>query len=1045
MAEIHGLHNVSRNRAFCALACSAVAILLSLLGAVPQARAQTLPGSSPALITQPISESVLVTLSGNTRREALNPANDRGIVPDNLPLPHMILQLRRPTAQEQAFKALIDQLHDPQSPNFHHWLTAADVGAQFGPAASDIQTITGWLRQHGFAVNTVFADQMTIDYSGTAGQVRTAFHTEIHNLSVDGEAHIANMSDPQIPAALAPVVVGIVSLNDFKPFSNLVHAQSIANFTSGATYYVTPTDLHTIYNFNPLYSAGVSGQGQTIYIVEPSDIYTDNGQVNDWATFRSAFGLSGYSGSLTTVHPGGCTDPGVASTGEGEAIIDAEYASAGAPSAAIVMATCQGTTTSGELLALINLVQGANPPAIISNSYGPCEAAASTPNATFLSEYMTAVAEGISIFVAAGDASASYCSPRNAQAIYGVGVNGAASTPYNVAVGGTDYADTYLGTNSTYWSSSNQSNGSALSYIPEIPWNSTCGSVLSATANPFNGVTFGTAGFCNSTAGESTKKYGTIWGGSGGPSGCAAGTPQYPDVVSGTCEGYAKPSWQSGLLGNPADGLRDLPDVSMFASFDPWHHSYIICLSDPNNGGSSTPCTTSSSTWGYGYGGTSFGAPIWAGIQALINQKAGGRQGLPNYRLYQLAAKEYGTGGSSSCNSSNGNSIAASCIFYDVTLGDNDAPCATDTASGVLVSCYLPSGTYGVLSLSNSTYEPTFKTTTGWDFATGIGTVNVANLVNGWLSDGVPLTDAHDFNADNKSDIFWRDTSGNMAIWEMNGSAIVNENTAGLGGVPTIWSIISQHDFNGDGNADVLWRNTSGDLAIWEMNGTEILNVNTAGLGNVPTVWSVAGVGDFNGDGNADILWRNTSTGDLAIWEMNGTTILNANTAGLGNVPLNWSVVGIGDFNGDGKADILWRNATNGNVAIWEMNGTTVLNANTATFGNMPASWSAAGTGDFNGDGNSDILWRDGSGDIAIWEMNGTTILNPSTTGVGSLSTVWTVAETGDFNGDGKSDILWHDSSGDLAIWYMNGTTITSGAGLGTMPTSWTIQGTNAD
>ncbi len=304
---------------------------------------------------------------------------------------------------------------------------------------------------------------------------------------------------------------------------------------------------------------------------------------------------------------------------------------------------------------------------------------------------------------------------------------------------------------------------------------------------------------------------------------------------------------------------------------------------------------------------------------------------------------------------------------------------------------------------------------------------------------------SHDFNGDGYSDILWRDTSGNMAIWEMSGSAILNENTAGLGGVPTVWSIVGQHDFNGDGYADFLWRNTSGDLAIWEMNGTAILNVNTAGLGNVPTVWSIAGTGDFNGDGYADILWRNTSTGDLAIWEMNGTTILNASTAGIGNVPLNWTVVGVGDFNGDGKADILWRNNTNGNVAIWLMNGTTLTNASTATFGNMPLTWSVAGTGDFNGDGNSDIFWEDSSGDLAIWEMNGTTVLNPNTSGVGNLSTAWSVAETGDFDGNGKSDILWRDTSGDIAIWFMNGTAIASGAGLGTIPTTLSIQGANAD
>jgi hypothetical protein len=311
-----------------------------------------------------------------------------------------------------------------------------------------------------------------------------------------------------------------------------------------------------------------------------------------------------------------------------------------------------------------------------------------------------------------------------------------------------------------------------------------------------------------------------------------------------------------------------------------------------------------------------------------------------------------------------------------------------------------------------------------------------------FVTPGAITAATHDFNGDGYSDMLWRDTSGNMAIWEMQGSTIANPSSSGLGGVATTWSIVGQHDFNGDGNADMLWHDTSGNLAIWEMNGTSILNSNSAGLGAVSTVWSVAGVGDFNGDGYADILWRNTTTGDVAIWEMNGTTILNPSSAGVGNVATNWSAVGVGDFNGDGKADILWQNTSNGNLAIYLMNGTTITSS--ATFANLGA-YSVVGIGDFNGDGKSDILLRDTAGDIAIWEMNGTTILNPSSSSVGNLSTVWSVAETGDFNGDGESDILWRDTSGDLAIWEMNGTTISGSAGLGTIPTTFTVQSTGAD
>jgi hypothetical protein len=301
-------------------------------------------------------------------------------------------------------------------------------------------------------------------------------------------------------------------------------------------------------------------------------------------------------------------------------------------------------------------------------------------------------------------------------------------------------------------------------------------------------------------------------------------------------------------------------------------------------------------------------------------------------------------------------------------------------------------------------------------------------------SAAVRMTATHDFNRDGRSDILWKDTSGNTAVWLMNGGQVLQ--AGGFGNVGTSWSIVGQRDFNGDGKYDLLWRDSSGNTAIWLLNGLSVLQ--TGGLGNIPTTWSVVGTGDFNGDGNGDILWRD-NTGNTAIWLMNGLSILQ--TGGLGNVGTSWTVAGTADFNDDGRADILWRDSS-GNTAIWLMNGLQILQA--GGLGNIPTTWSVAGTGDFNGDGKSDILWRDNAGNLAIWLMNGFTI--QSSGGLGNVPTNWIVAETGDYDGNGRSDILWRDTStGNTAIWFMQGLKIFSTAGLGTVPTTWTIQGVNSD
>jgi subtilase family serine protease len=724
--------------------------LAALLGFAPATRAQAVR----QLVTQPIDERQSVELEGNTRPEA-NADNDRGPVADTLVLEHMQLLLQRPPETEAALTDLIERLHDEDSPDFHHWLDNQKLRDEFGPVESDVDTVTTWLSSHGMTVHGVRQSGMLIDFSGTAAQVRDTFHTEIHSLEVNGAARIANMSNPRIPVALAGLVKGVVSLNDFPAHPQFTPAPQYTTAPYSTSilelpgYAVVPGDLWTIYNFNPLLKAGITGKGQTVTVVEDTNMYN----TADWTTFRKTFGLSGYSGaSLTQVHPApgsgtnNCSNPGVTSD-SGEATLDVEWASAAAPDAAIVLASCKGTnTTYGFLIAAQNLVDASEPPAIVSMSYGECEGVlGAAANGAFNTAFKNGTAKGMSFFVSSGDQLTGVCNGDLSEKAVtdGVSVNGMASTPYNVAAGGTDFADAAEESQTTYWSGSNSSTyASAKKYLPEVPWNNSCASPLVAHFLGYS-TTYGSEGSCNGT------KYPKLLnnsGGSGGPSSCATGAPAKGGVSGGTCKGWPKPSWQKSLVGNPADNVRDLPDVSLFASTGMvWGHAYIYCYSDLANQGAT--CSGEPPVKWSAAGGTSFVAPILAGIQALVNQKKGAKQGNPNAVYYALAKTEYGTKGSSTCNSSNarptGPGVGESCIFNDITgvfsakggtfdFGSNDAPCTNVAKSTVLTDCYRPSGTNGVLSTSNSSFDPTYPTTTGWDFATGIGSINVTNLVNNW-------------------------------------------------------------------------------------------------------------------------------------------------------------------------------------------------------------------------------------------------------------------------------------------------------------------------
>jgi uncharacterized protein (TIGR03437 family) len=674
----------------------------------------------PPRITQDIDDTKLFTLQGNTYPLA-RAEYDRGPAPQDLPMERMLLLLSRSPEQEALLQQLLEEQPDPASANYHRWLTPERFGNLFGPAPEDIGKITGWLNSQGFRVDRVANGRGVVEFSGTAAQVERGLHTQIHSYFVRGAQHWANAQNPQIPAALSPVVAGIVSLHNF-PTKAMHHgagplrkepgggawvpASSAPKYTvtlSGETFWaVTPYDFATIYNVLPLWTAGIDGTGQSVAIVGRSNI-----ALQDVRNFRSIFGLPARDPVITV----NGADPGIASVDyEFENVLDVEWAGAVAKGATINLVVSKSTAaTDGSTLSAEYIVDNNLAP-VLSSSYGNCELLLGGQNQFFNSMWEQAAAEGITVVVAAGDGGSGYCDSDEDFAQRGLQVNGDASTPYNIAVGGTDFSDFLSQTSSAYWNSSSDPNtlASVKSYVPEMTWNDSC-------ASPALASYFGASGaeaFCNSREGQ---PFLGVDAGSGGFSAL-----------------YSKPSWQSGVYGIPADGQRDLPDVSLFAGDGLMQHSYTFCQSD--NGSPCDPSSPGGIAVGYG-GGTSFGAPAFAGIMLLINQKTGSRQGLANPRLYELASIQYGSSSSpnmadaQACNTSFSIASGNSCVFYDVTSGNIDVPCLLETPN-----CYVGSGAgiYGLLSTSSTALVAAYSAGAGYDLATGLGSVNVANLVNQW-------------------------------------------------------------------------------------------------------------------------------------------------------------------------------------------------------------------------------------------------------------------------------------------------------------------------
>ncbi len=554
------------------------------------------------LVNAPVDAAVRVVLRGQQAPWAL-PQNVQGVVPGDTMLEHLTLVLRRSPQQQKAFERFLEQLQDPSSRNYHQFLTPVQVGKRFGVSQHDIDAISAWLRSQGLRVNSVSNSRMMIDFSGTAALVGAAFGTEMRYFVVHGEQRMATADDPQIPAALAGVIQSVSGLNTVNdhPYHGAEQAEvpvtgsgsdlpalSICNGGS-CDYFVTPQDFGVIYDLNSPYT----GFAQTIAIIGRARVYDP-----DIENFESLTGLA--TKDPTVIVPPNGVDPGApAGTGgtatddQVEATIDVMRSTSVAPGATIdLVVSADDNGTSGIGIAAQYVVD-TNPvfAQIMNISFGACEADRTLSDVQFWDTlFSQGAAEGISTFVASGDAGAAGCDTyfQTPPASQIASPNYICASSYSTCVGGTEFADT--ADPNQYWSQTNGGwLGSALSYIPEGGWN-----------EPLN----------------------------------SKGATQAASSGGGYSSYIPTPSWQTGT-GVPGTQGRYTPDIAFTSSA---HDGYFGCLA-ASGGAHPGNCVVSNGEFYFEYFfGTSCAAPDMAGITALLNQELGAPQGELNQRLYQLTA-----------------------------------------------------------------------------------------------------------------------------------------------------------------------------------------------------------------------------------------------------------------------------------------------------------------------------------------------------------------------------------------------------------------------
>ncbi len=676
---------------------SAAACLLSVITILAGAQSPARLPRPSVRVTEKVDRKITRTLKG-THPGAVDHATMGSRLAASTQLNGMILVLQSSGEQEAALHTLLDAQGDKGSASFHKWLTPDDFAASFGVASADIAKVSAWLTDSGLSVDSVAKSGRFITFSGNVGTVETAFNTKIYNVTVDGEQHISNTTDVTIPAALAPVVGGVKSLNNFFPRAKVSGARKVAlqkspvsGFDSvdpdfGAsptgTHYVAPGDLATIFNAGPLTAKGIDGTGVTISVLARSNI-----QLADVEAYRSLFGLPKNDPSIIVVG----SDPGE-NGDDVEAFLDAELAGSLATGAKVnfIVSSASlvgsGIDTAG-LYAVDNNIGD-----VITLSYGGGEAGNGADGTAFWNIlWEQAAAQGQTVFVSSGDSDAAGGDSSSATVATGYGVNALGSSAYNVAVGGSMFVDLNP---SQYWGAvSGIPYASALGYIPEAPWNQSrlTSTYLNSTDTVFqtgSGIVGGGGGISIYTPRPSWQT------GSGIPTNADA-----INVYSGT--GIA--------AGSPITGLHRLvPDLSFIAASG--HDGTLFCYEGgcyENAGGNLISAGV--------VGGTSVAAPAMASVQALIDAANGGRQGNANINYYALANQQY-TASTTACQAPIGTVAnpsvtlpASTCNFHDIVNGSNIAPTATTGTAGV-----------------------GFTAGAGFDEASGLGSLNIANVATNW-------------------------------------------------------------------------------------------------------------------------------------------------------------------------------------------------------------------------------------------------------------------------------------------------------------------------